>query len=192
MSIMTPHTPLHADLLGFWIEAGPGRWYKKDAGFDAELRHRFGALHEAAAAGDFKDWLEASRSGLAYLLLTDQIPRNIFRGSAHAFATDGLALAAARWLVAQGLHLAVDAPLRQFFHLPFEHSEAPDDQAAAVRTFEGWVEEGLEDGPNLLRYARMHADIIARFGRFPHRNAVLGRTSTAEELAFLESGGFSG
>ncbi|CAN5144605.1 hypothetical protein BH09PSE2_BH09PSE2_12120 [soil metagenome] len=95
-------------------------------------------------------------------------------------------------MIAQGHDLHIDAPLRQFCYLPFEHSEASDDQAIAVRTFEGWVEEGLEDGPNLLRYARMHADIIARFGRFPHRNAILGRTSTLEEEAFLASGGFVG
>ncbi len=192
MPTMTPDTPLHAEVLAFWIQAGPGRWYKKDEAFDAELRLRFGALHDAAATGDFKDWLAAPRSGVAYLILTDQIPRNIFRGSAHAFATDGLALAAARTMTEQGHALHIEAPLRQFCYLPFEHSEAPADQAMAVRTFEGWVDEGLDDGPNLLRYARMHADIIARFGRFPHRNAVLGRTSTAEELAFLSSGGFAG
>lgn len=172
-------------VLGFWTEAGPDRWFAKNDAFDTSCRS-FEALHHRAARGELSDWESTAEGALALLLLLDQIPRNIFRGSAHAFATDGLALAIARRAVAAGHDLAVEMPLRTFFYLPFEHAEDLDAQRSAVALFEAAGDEGY------TRYARIHLDVIERFGRFPHRNAALGRATTAEEAAFLAAGGFTG
>ena len=187
---MSLSVSLPASVTRFWREAGPKRWYAKDDAFDGALRTRFGALHHAAAQGELADWLAAPESALAFLLLTDQIPRNIFRGSAHAFATDGLARAAARMATGRSLDQAVEPLLRQFFYMPFMHSEAIEDHRHAAPLFEAYAADA--DGGETLRYARMHAEIIERFGRFPHRNAVMGRSSTPEEEAFLAAGGFKG
>jgi uncharacterized protein (DUF924 family) len=175
-----------ADIVAFWRDAGPEAWFRKDAAFDAALRARFLDAHMAAARGEL-DGLEAAADGaLALVLLLDQVPRNIFRGTAHQFATDGLALAIAGRAIARGHDHAVDPALRLFFYLPYEHSEDAADQARAVA-----LVTALGDA-EYTKYAQMHADIIARFGRFPHRNACLGRESTAEERAFLAEGGFAG
>ena len=178
---MTPET-----VVTFWIEAGPKSWFAKDDAFDADLRTHFEAAHLAAARGAFADWEENAEGALALLLLTDQIPRNIYRGSAHAFATDAMARETCRRVIARGFDQAFEPALRCFFYLPLEHSEAMEDQDRSVELF-----EALADG-EYLKYAIVHRDIIARFGRFPHRNAVLGRVTTAEEQAFLDGGGFSG
>jgi uncharacterized protein (DUF924 family) len=170
----------------FWIDAGPKRWFAKDEAFDADLRALFEAAHHTAARGGFADWEETPEGALALLLLTDQIPRNIFRGSAHAFATDPRAREVAGRAIAKGFDQRFDAALRCFFYLPFEHSEDIADQARAVALFEALGDE------NYLKYAIVHRDIIARFGRFPHRNAVMGRATTPEEQAFLDAGGFAG
>ncbi len=178
---MTP-----AEILAFWTAAGPSAWFKKDPAFDDALRTRFEAAHHAASRGEFASWGDSAEGALALVLLLDQIPRNIYRNSAHAFATDPLAQALADRAVNAGHDRAIAMPLRIFFYLPFEHAENIALQARCVALME---KTGDAD---FLKYALLHRDIIARFGRFPHRNIALGRTSTAEELAFLASGGFAG
>ena len=171
------------DMLGFWREAGATKWFNGGAGFDAECRARFLEPHHAAARREFAHWMRDAEGALALALLLDQIPRNVFRGSAHAFATDGLAREYARSAIDAGFDRRIDAPMRLFLYMPFEHSEDMADQDRAVRLIEAMGEAGYAD------YARRHRDAIARFGRFPHRNAALGRASTPEEEAWLEAGG---
>lgn len=178
---MTPET-----IVTFWSEAGYKRWFSKDDAFDAELRRHFEAAHMTASRGGFAEWEERPEGALALILLTDQIPRNIFRNSAHAFATDARALEAAARAIAHGHDQAFETALRCFFYLPFEHSEKSADQARSVELFEALGDE------EFLKYAIVHRDVIDRFGRFPHRNAVMGRITTAEEQAFLDGGGFAG
>ena len=175
-----------ADVTGFWRAAGKDAWFKIDAAFDEVLRMRFLDAHMAAARRELDHWPDASDSALALVLLFDQIPRNIFRDTAHMFATDPLARWAADRAIAAGHDQAVETALQPFFYLPFEHSERAEDQARCVALF-----EATGDAYN-IKWARLHADIIARFGRFPHRNPLLGRESMAAELAFLNEGGFSG
>jgi uncharacterized protein (DUF924 family) len=170
----------------FWREAGADAWFAKDEAFDEAIRTRFEALHHAAARGACADWEESAEGALALLLLLDQFPRNLYRGSAHAFAADPLARAIAARAIARGFDQESDETLRLFFYMPFEHSEDPRDQARSLALFAALGNE------EYARYAQAHADIIARYGRFPHRNAALGRVSTAEETAFLANGGFSG
>lgn len=178
---MTPET-----VVKFWSDAGPKRWFVKDEAFDADLRAHFEAAHEAAARGAFADWEARAEGALALILLCDQIPRNIYRGSAHAFATDSLALNAAERAVARRFDAGYEPDLRCFFYLPFEHAENMAAQDRAVALFEALGND------EYTKYAIVHRDIIARFGRFPHRNAVLGRVTTADEQAFLDRGGFAG
>ncbi len=181
MSLMTPEI-----VVSFWSEAGPARWFSKDEAFDADLRARFEAAHLSAARGGFAEWEARAEGALALILLTDQIPRNIYRGSAHAFATDARALHVAERAIASGFDAGFEPALRCFFYLPYEHSERMEDQQRAVALF-----EALGDA-EYLKHALIHRDIIARFGRFPHRNAVWGRITTPEEQAFLDGGGFAG
>lgn len=188
---MTLSISLPASVVAFWRAAGPARWYARSDAFDAELRHRFEALHHACAQAELEDWRETDEGALAYVLLADQIPRNLYRSSAHAYATDGLARRAAAEAVARGFDQAITPPLRQFFYLPFEHSEDPADQAQAMALFQAYAAADPESGVEALRFAHVHAEVIARFGRFPHRNRALGRTTTAEEQAFLDDGGFA-
>jgi len=175
-----------AQVVAFWRDAGPAKWFERDDAFDDDFRCRFEAAHFAAARGELAAWGGTSEGALALLLLLDQYPRNCFRGNAHSYATDGLARRQAREAIAAGLDLQVETALRLFFYLPFEHSEALPDQDEAIRLF-----SVLGDG-ELMKYAVLHRDLIVRFGRFPHRNAALGRQSTREELDYLASGGFSG
>ena len=181
--------PAAAAIVAFWREAGTARWFAKDAAFDAEIARRFEPAHHAAARGELTGWAGTAEGSLALLLLLDQFPRNLWRGSAHAFATDPLALRIAREALAAGHDLATPADLRAFFYLPFEHSEALADQDLCLERCTAL--DALSDS-NWSEWARLHRDIIVRFGRFPHRNACLGRASSAEELAFLAAGGFSG
>jgi uncharacterized protein (DUF924 family) len=174
-----------AAIVAFWTEAGPARWFKKDAAFDDEFRARFAAAHEAAASGALDDWMKSADSALALLILLDQYPRNSFRGTARMFATDRKALAVAKDAIAHEFDLAVDPAMRRFFYLPFMHSEQLADQDRSLELY-----APLE--PESQRFAVLHRDIIARFGRFPHRNALLGRTTRAEEQQFLDEGGFAG
>lgn len=173
------------DVLRFWRDAGPGRWFRRDDAFDAEFRRRFLAAHEAAAAGGLHAWMQTPHGALALVLLLDQFPRNAFRGTARVYATDAQARDAADAAIARGFDRQVEDGLRRFFYLPFMHSESLVDQERCVALNEG-------AGPDALRWARHHRDVVARFGRFPHRNAVLGRTSTPEEERFMAEGGFSG
>jgi len=174
------------DVVAFWREAGPERWFNKDAAFDAEIRRRFLATYEVAAAGQLTAWEATAEGALALLILLDQFPRNMFRGSARAFAADPLARAIAAGALIRGFDAQVPANMRTFFYLPFEHSEDMADQERCIALY-----KAAGDAEN-LKWAELHADIIRRFGRFPHRNEVLGRASTPEEQAFLASGGFAG
>ena len=173
-------------VLSFWREAGPDRWFKKDTAFDDDIRRRFVETYEAAAASQLAGWEDTPAGALALTIVLDQLPRNMFRGSARAFAADPLARAVADRALKRGFDNQVDAAERQFFYLPFEHAEALPDQERCCALFRA------NGDADLLKWAEAHADIIRRFGRFPHRNAVLGRASTPEELAFLDAGGFSG
>ncbi|MFN3937616.1 MAG: DUF924 family protein [Gemmobacter sp.] len=176
------------EVLDFWLdEVGPEGWYNGGEALDAEIRERFGDLWQAAAEGGLDHWVAGPAATLAYLVLTDQFPRNMWRGQAKAFATDGRALAAARRAVAEGWDMEAPEPERQFFYLPFEHSEDPADQAEAVRLIGTRMPE---TGAENLLHARAHEEIIRRFGRFPFRNAALGRSATPEEQAFLDAGGY--
>ena len=175
-----------SEIVSFWREAGPKAWFKKDDAFDAEIRRRFLGIHEAAAEGLLTDWEANAEASLALLILLDQFPRNMFRGQARMFACDSLARALAAGAIVRGFDAQVAKELRSFFYLPFMHSEAMADQVRAVAFY-----KTINDADG-LKWAEEHADIIRRFGRFPHRNAVLGRTSTPEEQVFLDAGGFSG
>jgi uncharacterized protein (DUF924 family) len=175
-----------ADITLFWSEAGPARWYKKDAAFDAEIRDRFEAAHHGAARGEFADWAATAEGALALLILLDQFPRNLYRGSAHSFAADGLAVRIALAALDAGHDRATPMPMRIFFYMPLEHAEDLGLQSRCCALFEA------AGNDEYLRYAVLHRDIIARFGRFPHRNACLGRVSTPEEVEFLAAGGFHG
>ena len=174
------------DVLRFWLEeAGPEAWYKTDPDFDALIRERFEALWEEARVGALDTWRTKPESCLALLIVLDQFPRNMFRDSAKAFATDPKGLDGAVAALLRGLDRKVEMPGRQFFYLPLMHSETAPDQDRAVRLF-----AINEPGGGNLDHARAHRHIIRSFGRFPYRNEVLGRKSTSGELAFLEAGGY--
>jgi uncharacterized protein (DUF924 family) len=178
-------TTIASDIVTFWRDAGPERWFGGGDAFDVECRTRFLEAHLRAARREFEHWLGDAEGALALVLLLDQIPRNVFRRSGHAFATDGLARHYATRALTLGLDTQVELEMRSFLYLPFQHSEAMADQQRALELF-----ARLPQGAD--RWARHHYDIIRRFGRFPHRNAALGRESTTEERAFLAEGGFSG
>jgi len=171
-----------AEIVSFWVEAGPDKWFAQDENFDQAIRLRFLPTYQAAANGELAAWQENPEGALALLLLLDQFSRNMFRGNARAFATDALARAVADRALARGFDQATDPVLRQFFYLPLMHSEALSDQHRSVRLYEalGNAEQ--------LRYARQHRDIVQRFGRFPQRNRALGRDTTPAEQAFLDAG----
>ena len=171
--------------LAFWRAAGSRQWFRQDDAFDTALRERFLDLHDAAAAGRLGGWPATADGALALVLLLDQFPRNAFRGTPRMYATDAQARAAASAAIGAGHDHAVDEELRQFFYLPFMHSEDLADLDRCVA-----LNEAV--GGESLRYAQHHRDIVRRFGRFPHRNAVLGRASTPEEQRFLAEGGFRG
>jgi uncharacterized protein (DUF924 family) len=180
------HKPTPADVLAFWREAGYDRWYNKDDAFDAEMRDRFLNLWRAAARGELSSWEASDEGALALTIVLDQFPRNMFRGSAEAYSSGASARAVAHRALARGVDARVDPELVQFLYMPFMHSEELADQLRCVALF-----NKTPDGEN-LKYAEQHADIIRRFGRFPHRNRALGRETTPEEQAFLDGGGFSG
>lgn len=174
-----------SQVLDFWRQAGPQLWFAKDPGFDRRFRERFLSLHEAAARGELGAWQSTPQSSLALLLLLDQFPRNAFRGTPRMYATDQAARIVARAALAAGHDQHVDAALRIFMYLPFGHSEDMIDQELSVRL-------ARTLGPVDLSHAQGHRDIVRQFGRFPHRNAILGRQTTPAEQRFLERGGFSG
>ena len=173
------------EVLTFWEEAGPAMWYRQDDSFDRTIRDRFGALWDAASRGRHDNWAVGPRGVLALLILLDQFPRNMFRDNALAFATDAQALRVAHLALSNGWDQRIAPPLRQFFYLPFMHSERLTDQDRSVRLFVA----RMGGGDNLL-HARAHREVIRRFGRFPYRNAALGRTNTPAEQAFLDAGAY--
>ncbi|NLG58673.1 MAG: DUF924 domain-containing protein [Gammaproteobacteria bacterium] len=172
-----------AEVVTFWRGAGMAKWFNGGDAFDRECESRFFNAHMAAARREHEGWMEDAEGALALLILLDQIPRNIFRGSGHAYATDGLALHYARRAVDARLDVEVEPGLRAFMYLPFEHSEDIADQHRAVELFRAMGEETYID------YALRHLEVIEQFGRFPHRNRALGRESTPEEQAWLDAGG---
>lgn len=177
---------LMSEILAFWRGLGPAGWYAVDAAVDQGIRDRFAPAWQAARLGAHGDWGGTAEGALAYLILTDQFPRNMHRGSALAFATDGIALAAAGRAIDAGLDRQIDGPARQFIYLPFMHSEILADQDRSVALFHAWQAEGGN-----LPHAEAHRDVIRQFGRFPYRNAALGRATTADEQAFLDAGGYA-
>ena len=174
------------DVLKFWREAGPDRWWKKDAAFDATIRTRFLVTWEAARDGKLSAWQDSDGGALALVIVLDQFPRNMFRNDPKMFSTDAKAAAVADRAIHEGRDARTPKDLLAFLYMPFMHIETDAGQARSVELF-----TKLGDAHN-LKFAHEHADIVQRFGRFPHRNATLGRATTPEEAAFLEAGGFAG
>ena len=176
------------DILAFWLDAqGPDAWYKSDPDLDTLIRNTFEETWEAALEGRFSLWLTYPTGALAYIILTDQFPRNMFRGTEKAFSTDRAALAVAKSAIAKGWDLRIDEPARQFFYLPLMHSENLCDQERCVRLM---FERMPERGASNLLHAQCHREVIRRFGRFPYRNTAMARTTTAAEKRFIDNGGY--
>ena len=174
------------EIVAFWFETlKPEDWYRKNPAIDAEITARFGATYDALRTGVPPEWLAEPKDMLAAIIVLDQFPRNMFRDDPRAFATDGAALALAKRAISEGFELRLPPEQRAFIYLPFQHAETAEDQARSIALFTAL------GNPNNLDFAQRHQAIIARFGRFPHRNSVLGRASTAEELAFLQEPGSS-
>ncbi len=169
------------DVIRFWFgELTPEQWFKKDATVDRAINDRYRAVHDAVSAASANVLLADSQTALASIVVLDQFSRNMFRGTARAFASDGKALGLATAAIGNGFDMATAVAPRQFFYMPFEHAE---DRVLQGRSIELFAALGSEE---LMKYALAHQTIIERFGRFPHRNEILGRVSTAEELAFLQ------
>jgi uncharacterized protein (DUF924 family) len=186
------HNP--SEVLRFWFGEGPPyaqrpEWFRKNEAFDREIERRFGPLIQMALQGELQAWSESAESALAQVIVLDQFPRNVFRNTPKAFAGDTLALATARRMVANGDDMALEPVRRGFVYMPFEHAEDLQAQHESVRLFTRLDAES--PAAEALDYAHRHRDIVARFGRFPHRNAILGRDSTPEELDFLKQPGSS-
>ncbi|WP_017525353.1 DUF924 family protein [Pusillimonas noertemannii] len=177
--------PQAQEIIEFWRQAGPAKWFAKDTEFDKEFLERFGELHFAAARRELEAWCQQPESALALVILLDQLPRNAFRGTGHMFATDPLAKLYAQRLLDAGFIMKLDPPLRVFAFLPFTHSENLADQELSLRMYR-------EHAADSLSWGIEHLDIVKRFGRFPHRNASLARETTPEEQAYLDGGGFAG
>ena len=173
------------EILALWRDAGPDRWYKRDDAFDAELQRRFFALWQQASAGALSSWEASDDGALALVIVLDQFPRNMFRGDARTYASDALAREVAHRAIEHGVDARIDPLLRQFLYLPFNHSEHLSDQLRCIE-----LTRAAGNAEN-LKWAEHHADIVRRFGRFPHRNRLLGRATTPEEQAFLDQGGFA-
>ncbi|MCE0504622.1 DUF924 domain-containing protein [Roseivivax sp. GX 12232] len=175
------------EILAFWLdEVGPEGWYKQEDALDAEIARRFGPSYEAAMEGHHALWLTYPSGVLAYVILIDQFARNMFRGSARAFAGDQIALAAAKQAIRKQWDLRIDPPARQFFYLPLMHSENLCDQEQCVRL----MKERMPEAESNLLHARVHREVIRLFGRFPYRNGALGRKTTSQEERFAEDGGY--
>ncbi|GAB1363479.1 DUF924 family protein [Rhodobacter sp.] len=174
-------------VLDFWLdEIGPEGWYAGTPEVDDSCATGFGDLVDAAREGNLEHWIDGPAGTLAYLILTDQFPRNVYRGKALSFASDIRARAAARRALDEGWDLKVPEPERQFFYMPLEHSEDMADQDLAVRL----MEERMSSDPEMALHARAHREMIRRYGRFPLRNAALGRESSDDEAAFIAAGGY--
>lgn len=175
-----------AEVIAFWTQAGPAKWFAKDEAFDVAFTETCQATHFAAARRELDHWADTPDGALALIILLDQLPRNAFRDTAHMFATDPLALKASKEAVARGHDRQVSPELRPFMLMPLMHSEALEDQDALIALLDE------AESPDTLKFVIIHRDIIARFDRFPHRNACLGRETTAEEAVFLSGDGFKG
>lgn len=185
MTDLSP-APSPRDVIDFWRAAGPDKWFAKDDAFDAEFRHRFEAAHFMAARRELDAWADTAEGMLALMILLDQLPRNTWRGTGHAYATDSLALHFARRAIERGDDREIEQALRRFLYLPFQHSEALADQERSLALF-ATLDREPDDN-----WAEHHHGVVARFGRFPHRNRALGRETAAEEEAFLKQDGFTG
>lgn len=175
------------DILDFWFSAGPDKWFKKSDTFDAEIRRRFGETHVQAASGKLNGWASDAQGALALILVLDQFSRNLWRNDHRAFAQDAKALALADEAVRRRFDVETPVTARKWFYMPYMHAEDLKAQERGLVYFA----ERLDD-PETMKFAEEHADIIRRFGRFPHRNAVLGRETTPQEQSFLDEGGFAG
>lgn len=177
------------DVLRFWLdECGPEQWYLQDDALDQKIRDRFLETWEGAVVGRHSMWLTYPNGALAYIILMDQFSRNMFRDFGKAFASDRAGLAAAKSAIEKGWDMRVDEPARQFFYMPLMHSENLSDQDRCVRLM---CDRMPEHGPNNLLHARAHREVIRQFGRFPYRNAALGRTGSAQEEAYIAEGGYA-
>ncbi|WP_439119933.1 DUF924 family protein [Marivita sp.] len=176
------------DVLSFWLdEVGPSGWYKSEEALDQEIRDRFGAAWEGAMEGRHALWLTYPSGTLAYVVLLDQFPRNMFRNTGNAFASDRFALAAAKQAISKNWDVKIDEPARQFFYMPLMHSENLADQDRCVRLM---LDRMPEHGASNLLHARAHREVIRKFGRFPYRNTALGRHSSASEANYVSGGGY--
>jgi uncharacterized protein (DUF924 family) len=176
------------EILAFWLdEIGPKGWYDAPQSLDEDILTKFGALWDSAMEGRYGLWLPYPSGALAYIILLDQFPRNMFRGTGKSFASDKVALAAAKQAISRGWDLKIDEPARQFFYMPLMHSESLEDQDHCVRLMK---ERMPESGASNLLHARVHREEIREFGRFPYRNDALDRSSTAREKAYLDKGGY--
>ncbi len=176
------------EILAFWLDqVGPKGWYSGGAELDQEIRDRFGDVYNRSREGALSLWLTYPTGTLAYILLTDQFSRNMFRDTAQAFATDKMARAASKAAISKGWDKRIDEPARHFFYMPLVHSECLSDQDRAVRLI---LKRLPETGDMQLLHAQAHREIIRRYGRFPTRNAALGRENNPGECAFLENGGY--
>ncbi len=176
------------DVLAFWLdEVGPKGWYAQDDALDKAVRERFLDTWTEASEGGLSLWLTYPSGVLAYVIVTDQFPRNMFRGDGRSFSTDHIALAASKVAIAKGWDMRIDEPARQFFYLPMMHAECLSDQERCVRLMKTRMPV---TGADNLVHARAHREVIRRFGRFPHRNEVLGRATRPPERSFLEAGGY--
>jgi len=176
------------EVLEFWLDrVGPAGWYASDDALDQEIRDSFMPLWQSARDGGLGLWLTYPAGALAYLILTDQFSRNMFRDSATAFSLDHAALAVAKRVICKGWDLKIDEPARQFFYLPLMHSENLSDQGRCIRLM---VERMPQTGASNLLHAQAHREVIRKFGRFPHRNAALSRLSTRKESAYAAQGGY--
>lgn len=177
---------LPSDITAFWLNAGKDKWFVKDDSFDQLIVENYQPLWQKALAGRLASWCDSDEGLLALTIVLDQFPRNMFRQDVRAFCSDKDARKVATKALEKNVDQRVDPQLRPFLYLPFEHSENLDDQKKSMQLFTALGDE------RLLHFAQVHYDIINQFGRFPHRNAVLGRTTTREEKAFLDAGGFTG
>jgi uncharacterized protein (DUF924 family) len=178
---------IYDQIIDFWVtEVGPNNWYNGPPELDETIRERFMSDWNVAYNDGYKDWIENANGCLGYLILTDQFPRNMFRDDARAFATDPLALSAATLAIENDFDLQFTGPERQFFYMPFEHSEDSAIQELSVKH----ISERMPDAPGQLLHAKVHQEIIYMFGRFPYRNNALGRDTTADEQSFINNGGY--
>ena len=174
------------DILIFWREAGRDRWYRRDDAFDGQVRERYLALWRQASAGELSSWEASDDGALALVIVLDQFPRNMFRDDPQTYASDSQARDVAARAIGRGTDQRIDPLLLEFLYMPFMHSEHLPDQLRCVELFAGTANTENQE------FAEQHADIVRRFGRFPHRNRILGRDTTPEEQAFLDAGGFTG